>query len=150
MPDCGYCSDFKDDWNKVVQSTGSEYGDKVIFVKINGEENVEVSHSFNVHRFPAFVALEPGNDGKKWTKWMAPHRDFAGMQRWIKNLTTRLHLDPLGMKMNHMQSNVGQNRNNDSNVNKRLVGPRTAGRMGPRRPPAAAVPRPPGRMFQRV
>lgn len=39
MPNCYYCIKFKDGWNKIVDEFTAEYGDQIMFVKVDGVED---------------------------------------------------------------------------------------------------------------
>lgn len=87
MPQCHFCVEFMNDWNKVVSEFQEKYGDQVLFVKVDGIESRATSNFYGVTSFPSFFMLEPGSNGTQFNRWRPSSRSYAAMKKWILDQT---------------------------------------------------------------
>ena len=81
---CPYCEKFYPVWNRLVQYYTQAYGGKMIFVKIDGDENVLTSMRYGVKGYPGYVMIKPGTEGEGFTRWDSKHKDRLVMMQWIE------------------------------------------------------------------
>lgn len=81
---CIYCEKFMPDLNRLVDEFNGPNGSRpdILIAKINGEENDQIAENYNVHLFPTFVLLFPGNDS-------FPHkfvfeRDYKTVKKYLE------------------------------------------------------------------
>ena len=72
---CPYCEKFYPVWNKIVKYYEYAYQGQMIFVKIDGDENVLTQMRYGVKGNPGYVIVEPGTDGDKFARWDSKHKD---------------------------------------------------------------------------
>lgn len=84
MPNCTYCVKFMPEWNRLVEDLGTEYGERIKFLKVDGTSDRYTASRYDVHSFPTFIILEPGTHGETFTTFSSnTQRNYANMKRWI-------------------------------------------------------------------
>ena len=56
----------------------------MIFVKIDGDENVLASMRYGVKGYPGYVMVMPGTEGEGFARWDSKHKDRLVMMQWIE------------------------------------------------------------------
>jgi thioredoxin-like negative regulator of GroEL len=85
MQGCYWCYVFQEEWNQITKDMTELYGDKVEFLKVDGNNVFEVSRKYGVQSFPTFIYVKPNTKGMQAVMFQG-ERTYDGMISWMKKL----------------------------------------------------------------
>jgi len=97
MQNCTWCQRFQADWNRVVTDFEDWFGDKVVFIKVDGPNTWQVAQFCEVQSYPTFFMFKPNSNGKG--SMYRQNRTYDLFKDWVLEGASQAGLKPLEGKV---------------------------------------------------
>ncbi|CDW79892.1 thioredoxin domain-containing protein [Stylonychia lemnae] len=99
MQYCPWCFRLMDDFNRIVEDMTEWYGpEQVLFLKIDGPYNRDISFQFRVGGYPTIYSVLPNTNGAPHQQFSAFPRNYDNLKKWMLEIMGSTPMRP-GQKL---------------------------------------------------